>query len=186
MHFTINGKIYYMELNRNYCFVDADFASSDPDKRRSITGWIIFFNGGIINWKSSLQRRTSASSTEAESRALHDACKECIWLTRILAELGYSHTSPIIIFEDNSSTIAATENPVSHFKLLHLESMHHQIKDFIADNQVIVRHVDTEHQLADLLTKNQLADLQPASRHQFLTNHIIQIIPNQFAQTSFG
>ena len=181
LYFTINGKAYYMERNRIYCFVDADFASSDPDKRRSVTGWIIFFNGGIINWKSSLQRRTSASSTEAEYRALHDACKECIWLTRILAELGYLHTSPIVIFEDNTSTISATENPVSHSKLLHLESMYHQIKDFIADNQVIITHVDSEHQLADLLTKNQ-----PSSRHQFLTNHIIQIIPNHFAQTSFG
>lgn len=64
--FTINGQLEYMQPNRLYCFVDADFASSDLDNRRSVSGYLIFFNCGLISWKSVLQRRTSASSTEAE------------------------------------------------------------------------------------------------------------------------
>jgi hypothetical protein len=159
-----------MEVNRLYCFVDADFASSDIEKRRSVTGYVIFLNGGIISWKSALQRRTSSSSTEAEYRALHDAARECIWLTRIMLELGHPHLSPIIMFEDNTSTIAATQNPVAHSKLKHLETIYHQIRDFINDNQIIVTHIDTEDQLADLFTKNQ-----PPKRHHKLISSILQI-----------
>jgi hypothetical protein len=179
--YSIDGNTHHMEANRLYCFVDADFASSDIDSRRSVTGYIVFFNGGIISWKSSLQRRTSSSSTEAEYRALHDACRECVWLTRILDELGYAHTSPIIMFEDNTSTIAATQNPVAHSKLKHLETVYHQIRDFIADGKVSVTHIETEYQLADLLTKNQ-----PVQRHHQLTNSIIQILPAVHANVCFG
>jgi hypothetical protein len=174
IYYSIDGNSYTMEPNRLYCFVDADFASSDSDNRRSVTGFVIFFNRGIVSWKSSLQRRTSASTTEAEYRALHEACKECIWLTNILNELGYTHISPIIMFEDNTSTIAATQNPVAHSKLKHLDTIYHSIRDFISDGKVVVTHVETEYQLADLLTKNQ-----PKDRHHFLTNNIIQIIASQ-------
>jgi hypothetical protein len=172
MTYIQDGKEVAMEINRIYCFVDADFASSDLEHRRSVTGYIIMFNGGVISWKSTLQRRVSASSTEAEYRALHEASKECIWITRILAELGYMHTSPIIIFEDNTSTIAATQNPVAHSKLKHLETIYHQIREFIQEGQALVLHIQTEFQLADLLTK-----LQPPRRHHFLANNIISILP---------
>ena len=50
-------------------------------------------------------------------------------------------------------------------------------------------HGLTNKQYSELLTLIQLLNKtknQPSSRHQFLTNHIIQIIPNHFAQTSFG
>jgi hypothetical protein len=171
MTYNYNGKTITMDINRLYCFVDADFASSDLEQRRSVTGYLILFNGGVVSWKSSLQRRVSASSTEAEYRALHEASKECIWMTRILEELGYPHISPIVIFEDNTSTIAATKNPVAHSKLKHLETVYHQIREFIKFNQIEVLHVETEIQLADLLTKNQTPN-----RHHYLTNHIISIL----------
>ena len=83
--YYLDGQLHYMERNRIYCFVDADFASSDPDNRRSTTGYVIIFNGGIIGWKSIIQKRTSSSSTEAEYRALHEAFKEIIWLGNILS-----------------------------------------------------------------------------------------------------
>jgi F0F1-type ATP synthase gamma subunit len=85
------------------------------------------------------------------------------------------------MFEDNTSTIAATQNPVAHSKLKHLETVYHQIRDFIADGKVSVTHIETEYQLADLLTKNQ-----PVQRHHQLTNSIIQILPAVHANVCFG
>jgi hypothetical protein len=168
--FLIDGRIHQVDKNRLYCFVDADFATSDVDNRRSVTGYIIFYNGGVISWKSSLQRRVSASSTEAEYRALHEACKECVWLTHILDELGYQHRAPAIVFEDNTSTIAATQNPVAHSKLKHLDTIYHQIRDFIKDDQVNIVHVDTENQLADLLTKSL-----PPTRYRQLVDGVLLV-----------
>jgi hypothetical protein len=165
---TINQQKIAMDPNKLYSFVDADFASTDVDTRRSVTDFIIFFNSGIISWKSGLQRRTSTSSTEAEYRALNEACKECLWLTHLLDELGFPLLSPVFVFEDNTSTIAATQNPVSHSKLKHLEVIYHQICDFIKDQKVIVAHIDTQNQLADLLTKPHL----PARQNQLVGNII--------------
>jgi hypothetical protein len=175
--FSLDGSILTIEQDTLYCFVDADFASSDVDNRRSVTGYLIFFNSGIISWKSSLQRRTSASSTEAEYRALHEACKECVWLTNILRELGFDHQSPVFIFEDNTSTIAATQNPVAHSKLKHLDTIYHQIRDFIHDGKVIVTHIDTANQLADLLTKSL-----SITRHHQLVQNIMEIRPARKVQ----
>jgi len=70
--------------------------------------------------------------------------------------------SPVFVFEDNTSTIAATQNPLTHPKLKHLDVIYHQISDFIKDQKVIVAHIDTQNQLADLLTKPH-----PPSRHHY-------------------
>jgi hypothetical protein len=170
--FSVDGQLIQMQPNRLYCFVDADFASSDSDNRRSVTGYIIFFNGAPIAWRSVLQRRTSSSTTEAEYRALHEACKECIWLSHILNELEYPHCEPILIFEDNTSTIAAVQNPVAHSKLKHMDTIFHQVKDFVEDDKVKILHIETANQLADLLTKSLTA-----STHHCLTNSVINILP---------
>ena len=103
--YEINDLLYYMIPNTLYCFVDADFASSDFGRRRSVTGYVIYFNGGIVSWKSSLQKTTSSSSTEAEYKALHEACKEVLWLCHVLTELGLSMHGPVMVFEDNTSSI---------------------------------------------------------------------------------
>jgi hypothetical protein len=166
--YVLNGYTYTMEPNRLYCFVDADFASSDVDTRRSVTGYVIFLNGGIVSWKSALQRRTSASSTESEYRSLHDACRECIWLTHILKEFGLESPPPVVMFEDNTSTIAATKNPVSHSKLKHLDTIYHQVRDFVKDGQIIITHISTEDRLADLFTKPL-----NSPKTQFLSHQIL-------------
>ena len=168
--YILNDYTYSMEPNRLYCFVDADFASSDLDTRRSVTGYVIFFNGGIVSWRSALQRRTSASSTESEYRSLHEACKECIWLTNILKEFGLKSPPPVVMFEDNTSTIAATQNPVSHSKLKHLDTIYHQVRDFVKDGQVIITHISTENQLADIFTKSLNSSKTQNLSHQILNS----------------
>ena len=170
--YTFKGQTHHMKPNHLYCFVDADFASSDIDERHSTTGYIIIFNGGIISWKSQKQKRVAGSSTEAEYIALYEACKECIWLLRILHELGFEHNEPIIVFEDNTSTIRASENSVEHSKLKHLEINYHAIREYIEEKLICAVHISTQNQLADLLTKNH-----SPLRHQTLCHSIITIVP---------
>ena len=174
--YKIDNTVYHMQRNTLYCFVDSDFASSDLDNRRSTTGYVIYYNGGIISWKSSLQKTTSTSSTEAEYKALHEACKEVVWLTHLLKELGYPHNSPVIVFEDNTSTIRASENPVSMSQLKHIDTKYHQIRDFISEGKVAVCHVESINNVADILTK-ALSHMQ----HQYLTQAIINL-PQQRSQ----
>lgn len=156
MTYTHHGHTHHMQPNRLYCFVDADFASSDTDNRYSTTGYIILFNGGAISWKSQKQRRVAGSPTEAEYIALYEASKEVIWLKNILAELGFDTPNPAIIFEDNTSTIRAAYNPVEHSKLKHLDINYHAVREFVELNKVAIIPISTTNQIADMLTKSLL------------------------------
>ncbi|GKC04019.1 hypothetical protein Tco_0995629 [Tanacetum coccineum] len=67
-------------------FVDSDYAK-DPDKGRSITGYIFLVRGCVVSWKATLQHVVALSTTEAEYMALTEAVKEAIWLRGLLEEL---------------------------------------------------------------------------------------------------
>jgi hypothetical protein len=155
-----NGAITYginirpeMELNRLYVYVDADHASTDVDTRKSITGFIIYFNGGIISWKTSVQKTNSSSTTESEYKALHAACTEAVWLYRILSELGLTQPRPVIVYEDNSSTMRAAVNPVEFSRLKHVDIIYHATRDFIQQGLIELIKVDSLNNEADDFTK---------------------------------
>jgi len=160
-----------MEKNQLYAYVDADFASTDMETRKSVTGYMVYFNGGLISWRSGLQKTVSTSSSEAEYKALHEACKEAIWLSNILKELGYQSTNPIIIFEDNTNTIRLSENPISSSNLKHIDTIYHQIREFIQLGKVAVLHIPTITQLADMLTKPLTPHLHSLLFPQSLTTY---------------
>eukprot|EP00961_Rhodomonas_salina_P046723 626921-Rhodomonas_salina.1 len=46
-------------------WVDRDFAS-DPDTRKSVTGYVMSLNGAPLSWKAKRQRCVTLSSSEAE------------------------------------------------------------------------------------------------------------------------
>ena len=60
-------------------YSDADWAS-DPDTRRSTTGYVFQINGGTIAWATQKQRTIALSSTEAEYMALSETAKHSQFL----------------------------------------------------------------------------------------------------------
>ncbi|GJU78181.1 retrotransposon protein, putative, ty1-copia subclass [Tanacetum coccineum] len=64
-------------------YVDSDYAG-DLDKRRSLTGYVFTIGGCVVSWKASLQTTVALSTTEAEYMAISKACKEAIWLRKII------------------------------------------------------------------------------------------------------
>jgi hypothetical protein len=65
-----------------------------------------------------------------------------------------------VIFErvslicDNTSVISVAKNPVFHKRMRHLERRHHFLRDHIEKGDIKMRYIDTEGQLADILTKS--------------------------------
>ena len=68
-------------------FSDSDFAS-DPETRRSTTGYAFCKMNVIISWASQRQRVVTLSATEAEYVAVATAAKEALWLRKLLRDLG--------------------------------------------------------------------------------------------------
>jgi hypothetical protein len=133
-------------------YVDADFAN-DMDSRRSITGYIFLFAGAPISWQSRAQVSTALSTMEAEYMAASAAAQEALWLRMILEELGVSLDKPLVLLEDNRSAIAFSEHPGEHRRTKHIDYRHHFVRERVQKKDIRLDYIDTEDQLADILTK---------------------------------
>ena len=69
----------------------------------------------------------SQSTAEAEYISSSTACKEVVWLIKLLGGLLSVNLEPIVIRCDNQSCINISENPVFHDKSKHIEVKYHFI-----------------------------------------------------------
>lgn len=149
------------------CFVDADFAGNwdtlDPDNAANMisrTGYVIFFMGCPLVWKSKLQTEISLSTTEAEYIALSQAMREVIPLMGILRELekfkelkNVIPTMKCTVFEDNQSCIKLAKAPRMNPRTKYIALKYHHFRSHVKQGLVDIEYVDTHDQIADIFTK---------------------------------
>ena len=140
------------DLHSLTAFSDADYAG-DPTDRKSRSGSILFLNGGPVIWLSRKQPCTATSTTESEYVAASLTSKEVVWARRLLADLGFSQSSPTPLYSDNQSAIRLVQNPEFHKRTKHIDVLFHLIREFQARGEISVSYVPTRLQLADILTK---------------------------------
>jgi len=92
-------------------YADADWANDKKD-RKSITGWVAKLNGDPISWSSKKQRVVALSTCEAELYAEGAAVQEVLWLRDLITELGLHVQFGSLVYGDNQSTIAVSQNGV--------------------------------------------------------------------------
>nr|GEU33819.1 retrovirus-related Pol polyprotein from transposon TNT 1-94 [Tanacetum cinerariifolium] len=132
-------------------FVDADNAK-DPDKGRSITGYVFMIHGCVVSWKATLQHVVALSTTEAEYMALTEANKESIWLKGLLIELGVNLRSVVVNY-DNQSAIHLSRNALFHERTKHINVRYHFIKEIMESKEIEVAKIGTKDNAADAFTK---------------------------------
>src|SRR6202042_3619085 len=107
-------------------FSDADWAG-DLDSRRSTTGYLFQLCGGAVSWQSKRQRTTAQATVEAEYMAAASATKEIVWLSALLAGIGFAPSGPIELRVDNEGAIKLAENPRHHDLTKHISVRYHLI-----------------------------------------------------------
>ncbi len=149
------------------CFVDADFAGGwnilepgNPDNVLSRTGFVIYYAGCPILWKSKLQTEIALSTTESEYIALSQALRDVIPMMALLLELNKLVTlhipKPEIhckVFEDNNSCIAVAESPKFTPRTKHIAIKYHHFRGFVKNKSININHIATTEQIADIFTK---------------------------------
>ncbi|KAM2723556.1 hypothetical protein EV1_026500 [Malus domestica] len=134
-----------------YC--DANYAG-DHDTRRSTTGYVFKLGSGTISWCSKRQPTVSLSTTEAEYRAAAMAAQENAWLVQLMSDLHQPVDYSVPLYCDNQSAIRLAENLVFHARTKHVEVHYHFIREKVLQEEIEMRQVKTNDQVADLFTKS--------------------------------
>lgn len=120
--------------------------------RRSISGILFKYSGGIITWTSKRQQSVTLSTMEAEYVAASEGAKEAIWLGRLFSEITSLDTVPVL-FIDNASAIKLAKNSSFHKRSKHIAVRYHFVRERVEKGQLMIQYVQSKHQLADILTK---------------------------------
>ncbi|KAE9167915.1 hypothetical protein PF002_g30753 [Phytophthora fragariae] len=112
-------------------YSDADWAGNRDDRRSTV----------------------ALSSTEAQYMALSDCVKECVWMRRLLKDIGAEQVGATVIYEDNQSAMALVKNVGYQARTKHIDIRYHFIREKVVSNEVELEYVDAKNQLADFMTK---------------------------------
>jgi hypothetical protein len=132
-------------------YADASWGSC-PITRRSTTGYI-FSLGGAITWRSQKQAVVALSTAEAEYMAASSSVQEAVWLRGVLNDAGVIVNQPTVIYEDNQACIEIIKNPKDHGRTKHIDIRYHFIRDKVLSGDVEFAYVQSNDQVADILTK---------------------------------
>lgn len=111
-------------------------------------------NESLITWISQKQRCVALSSCEAEFMAATAAAFQAIWLKNLLSKITGECIGPVVLYVDNKSAIDLAKNPVFHGRSKHIDIRYHFIRECVEKGEIIMKHINSEMQRADVLTKS--------------------------------
>lgn len=152
---TVEYGLSYRKGAGNYIlsgYSDSDLGGSLED-RRSTGGVVFYLNESLITWVSQKQRCVALSSCEAEFMAATAAACQGVWLRNLLMQVTDEKHCPVIIYVDNKSAIDLARNPVFHGRSKHIDIRYHFIRECVERGEVEIKHIRSEEQRADILTK---------------------------------
>ena len=85
---TINYGLRYTASSdiQLHGFIDLDWAGSAED-RKITSGMCFSLGSAMISWGSRKQKSVALSTAEAEYMVAREACKEAIWLRKLISNL---------------------------------------------------------------------------------------------------
>ncbi|XP_074356773.1 secreted RxLR effector protein 161-like [Apium graveolens] len=148
------GRVYSKNSGNNML---VGYSHSDlvgqTDDRKSTGGMAFYLNNSLITCVSQKQRCVALSSCEAEFMAATAAACQAIWLRNLLSKITGKNVGSVILYIDNKSAIDLANNPVFHGRSKHIDIRYHFIRECVERREIIIRHVSSNLQCADIRTK---------------------------------
>nr|CAH66560.1 OSIGBa0113K06.6 [Oryza sativa] len=132
-------------------YSDSDYAGCKVD-RNSTSGSCQMLGRSLVSWSSKKQNSVALSTAEAEYVSAGSCCAQLLWMKQTLLDYGISFTKTPLLC-DNDSAIKIANNPVQHSRTKHIDIRHHFLRDHVAKCDIVISHIRTEDQLADIFTK---------------------------------
>jgi hypothetical protein len=149
-------------------FSDASWQDC-PDTGRSTCGHIIMYQGGVVAANSHVPTPVAMSSAEAEYMSACSAAMNAAVIRMLLYEMRYLGTPnyetvdqptkfpPSILCVDNAAAIAMSNSPKTTKKTRHIARHFHFVRNGVERSLHTLQWVSNKIQLADVLTKTQVA-----------------------------
>ena len=106
----------------------------------------------MVSWFSKKQNSVALSTTKIEYIVAGSCCAQLLWIKQQLEDYGIIYKN-ISIRCDNTSVINLTKNSVLHLRTKHIKVRHHFIRDHVQNNDITLKFVPTENQIANTFTK---------------------------------
>ena len=133
---------------------DSDFAN-DKDTRYSVYGYIIYFCGVPVVWKSKSMKSVVLSTTEAEYVAASEVVKEIKFLYQMLRSMEIKVPLSIKVQVDNVGAIWLANNSSVSERTKHVDLRAHFVRDMIMDQVIEINLVKSAENDSDIMTKNE-------------------------------
>ncbi|GKD05064.1 retrovirus-related pol polyprotein from transposon TNT 1-94 [Tanacetum coccineum] len=159
-------------------YTDSDYAGD----RRSTSGSAFLLGSAAVSWSWKKQPIVTLSTTESEYVAAASCACQCIWLRRILEELGHKEENTSVIWCDNMSTIQLSSNAVFHGRNYRAEQYAAEwdcipeIRDYLVRNKK--KRFDSFTPLSDTMLEK--------ARNRILWAANIEIAPRPQIQSKSG
>ena len=121
--------------------------------RPAARGGLILVWAALVAWWARLQKSVSASTCEAEAFAAALASREGIFVRDFMEDVGFAVTKATPLMLDSKSALDLASDPVAFKKTKHILRHTYELRDRVARGIYAPQYVDTESQLADILTK---------------------------------
>ena len=91
-----------------YGYADASLADVKPDRKSSMA-YVFLLNSGAVSWRATRTPLVTLNAAESEVIALSAATQEAAYLRKLANELGFTQTSPTILYEDCTAAVALSK-----------------------------------------------------------------------------
>jgi len=139
---------------------DSEFAI-DKDTRTSVYGYIVYFCGAPVSWKSKSGRSVTLSSTEAEYYAGSEVTKELMFIYNLLQGME-EHTNvnlPLLLRMDNTGAVYLANNHSTGPRTKHIDIRTHYVRELIDREFLRTLFIKSEDNDADIFAKNLAEEL---------------------------
>jgi hypothetical protein len=132
---------------------DADLAGDLITSRSTMGSYAKYGEHGTVACNSSLDRKISTSTGQAETYALASLVKELVWIRHLCYELRFPQTGPTQTGTDNQGVHLQSTKSINHAAAKHYRISQAYIRSKGVDGTVKVVKVSTEKNHADFFTK---------------------------------
>ena len=130
---------------------DASFC--DREDGKSSFGYLVYLNGGPVDWQSKGQLNVAMSTCESEYIGMSAAITGTFALAQVLDELGFKQPT-VPVYCDNQAAIAISKDDCAHQRTRSIRLRYHHIRDEVSNKNVEIRYCQTDRLVADLMTKS--------------------------------